>query len=303
MKRTIVYFTNICLLGLAALTLVSCGNGKVTYDASGTFEATETIVSAEASGRLEEFSVTEGQTLAAGAIVGSIDSVQLALKKKQLEAQIAAVLSRRPQIAAQVAALQEQLAGAQREQVRLAKLVQADAATPKQYDDATTLVMVFKKQIDALYATLNTSSQSISEESMPLRVQIEQLNDQLARCKLVNPVDGTVLTTYAEQYEVTTVGKALYKIADLSTIYLRAYVSGGQFSQIALGQRVNVIVDNGADATRTLQGTIAWISDKAEFTPKTIQTKDERANLVYAIKIKVKNDGKLKIGMYGEVKF
>lgn len=303
MKRTIVYFTNICLLGLAALTLVSCGNGKVTYDASGTFEATETIVSAEASGRLEEFSVTEGQTLAAGAIVGSIDSVQLALKKKQLEAQIAAVLSRRPQIAAQVAALQEQLAGAQREQARLAKLVQADAATPKQYDDATTLVMVFKKQIDALYATLNTSTQSISEESMPLRVQIEQLNDQLARCKLVNPVDGTVLTTYAEQYEVTTVGKALYKIADLSTIYLRAYVSGGQFSQIALGQRVNVIVDNGADATRTLQGTIAWISDKAEFTPKTIQTKDERANLVYAIKIKVKNDGKLKIGMYGEVKF
>ncbi|CAN5544410.1 HlyD family efflux transporter periplasmic adaptor subunit [soil metagenome] len=303
MKRTIVYFTNICLLGLAALTLVSCGNGKVTYDASGTFEATETIVSAEASGRLEEFSVTEGQTLAAGAIVGSIDSVQLALKKKQLEAQIAAVLSRRPQIAAQVAALQEQLAGAQREQARLAKLVQADAATPKQYDDATTLVMVFKKQIDALYATLNTSTQSISEESMPLRVQIEQLNDQLARCKLVNPVDGTVLTTYAEQYELTTVGKALYKIADLSTIYLRAYVSGGQFSQIALGQRVNVIVDNGADATRTLQGTIAWISDKAEFTPKTIQTKDERANLVYAIKIKVKNDGKLKIGMYGEVKF
>lgn len=303
MKRTIVYLTRICVLGLATFTLASCGNGKVTNDASGTFEATETIVSAEASGRLEQFSVTEGQTLAAGAIVGSIDSVQLWLRKKQLEAQISAVLSKRPQIAAQVASLQEQLAGAQREQARLTKLVQADAATPKQYDDATTQVQVIKKQIDAVYATLNTSTQSISEESMPLRVQIEQLNDQLAKCTLVNPVNGTVLTTYAEQHEVTTVGKALYKIADLTTIYLRAYVSGGQFSQIRLGQRVNVIVDNGADATRTLEGTISWISDKAEFTPKTIQTKDERANLVYAIKIKVKNDGKLKIGMYGEVKF
>jgi len=303
MKRSIVYLTRFCLLGLAAFTLASCGNGNVTYDASGTFEATETIVSAEANGRLEEFSVTEGQTLAAGSVVGSIDSVQLWLRKKQLEAQITAVLSRRPQIAAQVASLQEQLVGAQREQARLVKLVQADAATPKQYDDATTQVQVIKKQIDAVYATLNTSTQSISEESMPLRVQIEQLNDQLAKCTLVNPVSGTVLSTYAERHEVTGVGKALYKIADLSTIYLRAYVSGGQFSQVELGQRVNVIVDNGPDATRTLQGTIAWISDKAEFTPKTIQTKDERANLVYAVKIKVKNDGKLKIGMYGEVKF
>jgi len=295
--------SRILLFGLAAFTLASCGNGKVTYDASGTFEATETIVSAEASGRLEAFTVTEGQTLTAGSVVGSIDSVQLALRKKQLEAQIAAVLSRRPQIAAQVASLQEQLVGAQREQARLTKLVQADAATPKQYDDASTHVQVIKKQIDAVYSTLNTSTQSISEESMPLRVQIEQLNDQLAKCRLVNPVNGTVLTTYAEQHEVTAVGKALYKIADLSTIYLRAYVSGGQFSQIALGQRVQVIVDNGPDATRTLDGTISWISDKAEFTPKTIQTKDERANLVYAVKIKVKNDGKLKIGMYGEVKF
>ncbi|MBS1561542.1 MAG: HlyD family efflux transporter periplasmic adaptor subunit [Bacteroidetes bacterium] len=303
MKNSISMLTRLCLLGLAAFTLASCGNGKVTYDASGTFEATETIVSAEASGRLDEFSVTEGQTLAAGAVVGSIDSVQLSLRKKQLEAQIAAVLSRRPQIAAQVASLQEQLAGAQREQARLAKLVQADAATPKQYDDATTQVQVIKKQIDAVYSTLNTSTQSISEESMPLRVQIEQLNDQLAKCRLVNPVNGTVLTTYAEQHEVTSVGKALYKIADLSTIYLRAYVSGGQFSQIKLGQRVKVIVDNGADATRTFDGTISWISDKAEFTPKTIQTKDERANLVYAVKIRVKNDGTLKIGMYGEVNF
>lgn len=303
MKNSISMLTLLCLLGLAAFTLASCGNGKVTYDASGTFEATETIVSAEASGRLDEFSVTEGQTLAAGAVVGSIDSVQLSLRKKQFEAQIAAVLSRRPQIAAQVASLQEQLAGAQREQARLAKLVQADAATPKQYDDATTQVQVIKKQIDAVYSTLNTSTQSISEESMPLRVQIEQLNDQLAKCRLVNPVNGTVLTTYAEQHEVTSVGKALYKIADLSTIYLRAYVSGGQFSQIKLGQRVKVIVDNGADATRTFDGTISWISDKAEFTPKTIQTKDERANLVYAVKILVKNDGTLKIGMYGEVNF
>ncbi len=303
MKNSISMLTRLCLFGLAAFTLASCGNGKVTYDASGTFEATETIVSAEASGRLDEFSVTEGQTLAAGAVVGSIDSVQLSLRKKQLEAQIAAVLSRRPQIAAQVASLQEQLAGAQREQARLAKLVQADAATPKQYDDATTQVQVIKKQIDAVYSTLNTSTQSISEESMPLRVQIEQLNDQLAKCRLVNPVNGTVLTTYAEQHEVTSVGKALYKIADLSTIYLRAYVSGGQFSQIKLGQHVKVIVDNGADATRTFDGTISWISDKAEFTPKTIQTKDERANLVYAVKIRVKNDGTLKIGMYGEVNF
>lgn len=291
------------LAALSTCVLIACGNGKLTYDASGTFEATETIVSAEANGRLEQFTITEGQTLKAGDVIGSIDSVQLALKKKQLEAQIAAVLSKRPQISTQVAALKEQLAGAQREQARLAKLVQADAATPKQYDDATTQVDVIKRQIDALYSTLNVSTSSLADETVPLRVQMEQLDDQLAKCRLASPLDGTVLTTYAEPHEVTAVGKALYKIADLRTMYLRAYVTGDQFSQIKLGQRVHVYVDNGAERYREHSGVITWISDKAEFTPKTIQTKDERANLVYAVKIKVANDGSLKIGMYGEVKF
>ncbi len=289
--------------GVIALLLMSCAGHKNDYDATGTFEAVETIVSAEASGCIKSLAVEEGKELTQGLKVGYIDSVQLYLKKKQLEAQIKAVLSRLPDTGTQLAALEEQLHQAEREQKRIVNLVKADASTQKQLDDVTSQVAILKKQIEAQRSTLGITSGGLNEETMPLRIQIDQVQDQLNKCRIVNPVKGTVLSKYAEQNEMTAVGKPLYKIADLSTLVLRAYVSGDQFAGLKLGQELKVIVDAGKGESRTYLGKMEWISDKAEFTPKTIQTKDERANLVYAVKINVKNDGFLKIGMYGEVKF
>lgn len=283
--------------------LSACRDTKNQYDASGSFEAVETIVSAEASGTIKALDIEEGQVLKKGQVIGYIDSVQLYLKKKQLQAQAKAVLSKKPDITAQTAALQEQLRQAEREQKRTAALVDADAATRKQLDDANTLITVIKNQIAAQRSSLNISSASLNQEAVPLQVQVQQINDQLAKCRLINEVNGTVLTKYAEVNEVTTIGKPLYKIAALNTIILRAYITGSQISSVKTGQKVTVLVDDTKDTYITFPGTIEWISDKAEFTPKTIQTKDERANLVYAVKIRVKNDGFLKIGMYGEVKF
>jgi len=281
----------------------SCNNNKNQFDASGSFETDETIISAQASGTILQFNILEGQTLQEGQNIGYIDTVQLYLKKKQLEAQIAAALSRRPDIAAQLASLEEQLKTAEREKKRVENLIQANAAPHKQLDDATSQVDVIKKQIVAQQSSLGITTQGITKDVTPLQVQIDQMNDQLAKSKIINPINGTVLTKYAMQNEVATPGKPLYKIADLSNLFLRAYISGNQFSQIKLDQKVKVLVDNGEKSYKEYEGAITWISDKAEFTPKTIQTKEERTNLVYAIKIKVKNDGFLKIGMYGEVKF
>ncbi len=292
------------LLPLAAFvtTLLSCGKTEEKYDASGTFEAVETIVSAEASGNIKELNLEEGQVLKAGQQVGYIDSVQLYLKKKQLEAQVRATLSGRPDIAAQTAALHEQLRQAEREQQRTTNLLKADAATQKQLDDANTQIDVVKKQISALQSSLGITSTNLSDQVKPLNAQIEQINDQLNKCHIINEVNGTVLTKYAEVNEVTSVGKPIYKIAGLDTIILRAYITGEQIPHVKVGQQVKVLVDDTKDTYKTYPGTVEWVSDKAEFTPKTIQTKDERANLVYAVKIRVKNDGYLKIGMYGEVK-
>ena len=294
---------NVKTITFAALLLASCTNDRNAYDASGTFEAVETIISAEANGVIKELDIQEGQNLAAGQLVGYIDSTQLHLKKRQLQAQIGAVLSRKPNVAVQLAALQEQLRQAIREQQRIANMVKSDAATPKQLDDANAQVAVIKKQIAAQQSSLGITASSLTEEASPLEVQIAQLEDQLTKSRIVNPIEGTVLVKYAEAKETATVGKPLYKIADLSSIILRAYVTGPQFSQIKLNQQVTVLVDDLAGKYREYEGTVEWISDKAEFTPKTIQTKDERENLVYAAKIRVKNDGLLKIGMYGEVRW
>ena len=293
---------NILTLFLIAATFAACHSNTETYDASGTFEAVETIVSAEASGNLRELNLEEGQVLQAGQVVGYIDSVQLYLKKKQLQAQIGAVLSGKPNIPAQIAALQEQLKQAKREQARTEHLLKADAATSKQLDDASSQVAIIKKQITATQSSLGITANNLQDQVSPINAQIQQLDDQLAKCKLTNPVNGTVLTKYAETGEVTSPGKPVYKIAELDTILLRAYITGTQLPHVKLGQQVKVLVDDTKDAYKTYSGTIEWISNKAEFTPKTIQTKDERANLVYAVKIRVKNDGFLKIGMYGEVK-
>lgn len=288
---------------LITIAITACRNNAENNDASGTFEAVETIVSAEASGTIKDLTIEEGQVLTAGQAIGYIDSLQLYLKKKQLQAQIGTVLSARPDIAAQTAALQEQLRQAARERNRTANLVKADAATPKQLDDATSQVAVVQKQIAAMQSSLGITSGNLQKQVAPLDVQISQLNDQLSKCRLINPIAGTVLTKYAEANEVTAPGKPIYKIAALNTILLRAYITGEQLPHVKTGQAVKVLADDTKDTWKTYTGTIEWISDKAEFTPKTIQTKNERANLVYAIKIRVQNDGFLKIGMYGEVKF
>jgi HlyD family secretion protein len=288
---------------MLVLLIGACKNSENKYDASGTFEAVETIVSAEASGMIRELNVEEGQTLKKGQVVGYIDSVQLYLRKKQLLAQVKAVLSKSPNIPAQVAALEEQLKQAEKEKQRVANLLKAEAATQKQYDDVSTQIAVLSRQIEATRSSLGISSNGISEETMPLQVQVEQINDQLLKCRISNPSDGTVLVKYAEKNEVTAPGKPIYKLADLTTIILRAYVTGNELVRIKTGQQVKVLVAGENDQYKEYPGSIQWISDKAEFTPKTIQTKEERANLVYAVKIKVKNDGFLKIGMYADIKF
>lgn len=293
----------ITILASAVFLMTACNNEKTSFDASGSFEAEETIISSEATGTIKELNIEDGQILKAGQIIGYVDSVQLYLKKNQLEAQINALLSKKPNVSLQIAALQEQLKAAENEENRIEKLVKGDAATTKQLDDIRANIEVIKKQITAQKSSLDITSESISKDANPLIVQVQQINDQLEKCKIVNPINGTVLTRYAKQNEMAISGKALYKIADLSSIILRAYISGNQLAQIKVNQKVKVATDDGNGGFKETEGTIIWINDKAEFTPKTIQTKDERANMVYAIKIKVANDGSYKIGMYGEIKF
>lgn len=283
--------------------LLSCSNGNGDFDATGTFESEEVIVSAEATGKLIFFNIEEGMNLKKDQIAAVVDTTQLYLKKKQLESTIKSVLVTQPDIPTQLASIKEQIITAEREKNRIDNLVKTNAATSKQLDDINSQLEVLNKQYDAARSSLTITKQGIISQTLPLKTQVEQIQDQINKSITKNPVDGTVLTRYAMQNEVTSNGKALYKIADLSTMTLRAYINGEQISQIKLGQKVKVFVDNGEGNQKELSGEIYWISSKAEFTPKTIQTKDERANLVYAIKVKVINDGYLKIGMYGEVKF
>ena len=301
---------------LLVFAFVSCGPNGHQFDASGTFEADEVIVSSELNGKLVSFQVQEGDNIAKDSVIGKIDAENLALQKEQVEASIKALGEKTSDVSPQVRMLQDQLAVQQsqltnmlHERNRIENLLKQDAATGKQLDDIEAQIDVVKKQmsvtqqqIDVQKNNVATQNRSILSEGKPLEKRVAQLQDQLNRSNIVNPVSGTVLTKYAQAGEITSAGKALYKIADLTTVNLRAYVTGSQLSLIKLGQPVKVFVDNGSDKYREYQGTITWIADKAEFTPKTIQTKEERANLVYATKIKVKNDGYLKIGMYGEVK-
>lgn len=296
MKKIFINF-----LLIAALT--SCNNNKNQLDAAGAFESVETIVSTEASGTIKEFKIEEGQALQPGQFIGYVDSLQLYLKKKQLEAQIKAVLSGRPDAPKQIAVLEEQLKNAGRDQKRFTNLVQANAGTQKQLDDINNQIEVIKKQIEAQESTLGISSESISEQAPPLQRQIDQINDQISKCRIINPIHGTVLTKYAQDHEVVMPGKALYKIAETDTLILRAYITGSQLSEVKLGQKIKVRIDKGAKQYGEYSGIIYWVSDKSEFTPKTIPTKEERADLVYAIKVRVINDGFLKIGMYAEVQF
>lgn len=288
---------------LIACCFSACSKGDDTADAYGNFEATEVIVSAEAAGRLLQFDVEEGALLTAGALVGGIDSIQLSLKKAQLGAGIKAVLSKRPDAGPQLEVIRQQIATQQREKKRVENLLKANAATPKQLDDINAQIAVLEKQYRATASSLQTQVSGLTSETAPLSVQVEQVNEQLAQSRIINPVAGTVLTKYVEQGEVVNFGKPLYKIADLRTLYLRAYISGDQLSQIRTGQEVSVQTDLPGGKLRTIKGTVSWIASEAEFTPKTIQTKEERVHLVYAIKVRVQNDGSLKIGMPGELRF
>ena len=293
---------NIVLILITAL-LLACSNGNGDFDATGTFESEEVIVSSEAMGKLLKFDVEEGMILKQDQVVGLVDTTQLYLKKKQLESTIRSVLSKQPDIPTQLAAIQEQIATAEREKIRIENLVSSDAATTKQLDDINSQLDLLNKQYDATKSSLTITKQGMRSETLPLIAQVEQIQDQINKSIIRNPIDGTVLTRYAMQDEVTSNGKALYKITDLSEMILRAYINGDQLGQVKLDQKVKVFVDKGDGEQKELDGEIYWVSSKSEFTPKTIQTKDERANLVYAIKVKVKNDGYLKIGMYGEIKF
>ena len=293
----------IVIAGLVVLS-ASCNRNKFRHDASGTFEATEVIVSAEASGKVESFEVTEGDLLAEGQQIGYIDSTQLYLKKMQLLAAQRAVAARRPDVAKQIAATKEQIEKARFEKVRAESLFKDGAATQKQVDDAESQLRVLENTLSAQINSLSLSVNSLSEESETYRIQIDQVNDQLAKCRIVNPVTGTVLSKYTEAKEIAVPGKPLYKIADTRNMFLRAYVVAGQLEKVKTGQDAEVFLALSDGNVKSYTGKVTWISDKAEFTPKTIQTKDERQNLVYAVKIAVANtDGLIKIGMYGDVDF
>jgi len=312
MKRRLQFLT-----GISTLILLSCNGKDSKFDATGTFEADEVIVSSELSGKILRFDVEEGQSFSKDSIVGIVDAENISLQKEQMEASIQALSEKTADVTPQVKLLENQLAVQQsqlnnllHEKTRIENLLKDDAATGKQLDDINAQVDVARKNINVTQQQINvqrnniaTQNRSILSEGKPLEKRVAQLDDQLKKANIINPVNGTVITKYAEAGEITSPGKALYKIADLSTMILRAYITGTQLSQVKLNQAVKVLVDDGKDKYKELSGTITWISDKAEFTPKTIQTKDERANLVYAMKVKVKNDGFLKIGMYGEVQF
>ena len=305
------------IIALAMIILTACNRNGNNFDATGTFEADEVIVSASANGKILSLNINEGSRIAKDSVVGLVDPTDLSLQKQQVQASIAALNEKTSDATPQIKMLQDQLKVQQtqldnllHEKARIENLLKEDAATKKQLDDINFQIESAKKQMNVTQQQINvqrsnvaTQNRGILSEGKPLQKRAQQLQEQLDRTNIRNPVDGTVITKYAEAGEITSSGKPLYKIADLSTLNLRAYVTGDQLPQIKLGQQVTVFVDSGAKNYRKLDGTITWVSDKAEFTPKTVQTKDERANLVYAMKVRVKNDGYLKMGMYGEVRF
>jgi HlyD family secretion protein len=302
MPRSLIHMNKI-IVTLALVTLAGCRNEGTDADATGTFEATEIIVSAEANGKLLTLRVEEGQPVMKGERVGTIDSTALYLTKLQLVQNQKAILAGRQDVNAQLEGLHKELADAQADQKRIANLVKGQVASQKQLDDANLRIEVLQARINAQSSQLNTANAAISEQAKTIAAQLNVVEDQLTRCRVINPVEGTVLAKYSEAFEMTAIGKPLYKVADLSQVMLRAYISNDQQAKVKVGQKANVRVDDGNGNMRTYEGTVQWVNDKAEFTPKTIQTKEERANLVYAVKIAVKNDGLLKIGMYGEVVF
>lgn len=290
------------IFAILTITTFACGNRKEQADAYGTFEATEVLVASQSNGAILSSNIKEGDLLKMDQLVYVSDTVQLHLKLKQLSAQLKALLSRKPNVSVQLAALQVQLKQAEHEQSRINKLYTSNAATAKQKDDAEATVKWIKSQLQAMESGLSINTNSINEDAQPILIQMEQTRDMLNKCKVYSPINGTVLNTYIEKGEMATIGKQLFKVANMDELFLRAYVTGDLFAKLKLNSNAKVLVDDGNGGFKTYAGVVTWISNKAEFTPKTIQTKDERANLVYAVKVKVKNDGFIKIGMYGELK-
>lgn len=284
-------------------TLFSCSDSNGGYDATGTFDATEITVSGEVAGAVLELNIMEGDKLTKGQQVGLIDSLQLHLQKQQLLQNMEAIEANRPSVDTQLAPLEEQLAKQRQEKARVENLLKAEAATGKQLDDINSAILILEKQIEAQRNSLNNAVVASNAQIAALKTQIAQLDDRLSKCRIIAPADGTVLAKYTQAGELTSAGRPLMKIADMDHIYLKAYIISSQLADIKLGQPVKVRADFGGEVYREYEGKITWISDKSEFTPKNITTSDDRANMVYAIKISVPNDGYLKLGMYGEVKF
>ncbi|RRD02909.1 HlyD family secretion protein [Prevotella sp. OH937_COT-195] len=288
---------------LTTVMAAACSSGNKEYDATGTFEATEIMVSAEQSGRLMTFDITEGDFLERDRQAGVIDTVQLTLKARQLGANRESIANQRPDMRKQVAATRRQIAEAEREVARFGHLVKDDAANRKQLEDAQSRLDVLRKQLEAQKSSLGNIARSIDSQVGAAEIQRLQVLDQLRKCYITTPIAGTVLEKYAEQGEFVTVGKPLFKIADTQNMYLRAYITSVKLSRVKIGQNVKVFSDYGGGTKHEYDGVVTWISSRSEFTPKNILTDDERADQVYAVKIRVKNDGYVKIGMYGEVRF
>lgn len=321
----------ITIMAGVLLLLVACGNKEKEYDATGTFEATEVTVSAKSTGELQRFDVTEGQEIDQNVVVGTIDAYQLKLQrqqlentkeqlkanKKQLNATRGATNSKQLDLEKQVASIRQQIANAQRERQRYNELVNDGAVPRKQLDDINYQVKVLEKQLAATQEQIRSNNASLKEQSQGITAQMEgidaqqltvesqkaQLDDQIANSDIKAPITGSVLEKYVERGEYVTVGKPLFKMADTQNMFIRAYVTSAQLKDIKVGQQVKVFADYGNGQKKSYDGTVTWISSRSEFTPKTILTDDERADLVYAVKIAFKNDGYVKIGMYGEVKF
>ncbi len=286
---------------IAALLLLAGCTDTQEYAASGTFEATEVTVSAEATGRILDLRFEEGDSLRAGEQVGSIDSVQLYLQRLMLMRQRSSVESNRPDVDSQVAAIRAQIDKAQQERNRVERLLEDGAATTKQLDDIVSQINVLNSQLDASLSTLNNSVTSIDENASAIDLQIAQVEDQLTKCRISSPIDGLVLAKYVEAGELASPGRPIMKVADMERLYLRSYFTSDQLAGLQLGQEVTVVADFGADQQFEYPGKVTWISSESEFTPKSIQTRNSRANLVYAVKIAVQNDGRLKIGLSGTV--
>ena len=291
------------IIAVAALMTVACGNNKKEYDATGTFEATEVTVAAEQSGTLMVFDINEGDEIALGKEVGLIDTTQIWLKIQQVGATKAVYQSQKPDMEKQIAATCQQLTKARQDQQRYKELV-ADGASPsKMLDDATNQVEVLQKQLDAQISSLNTNTNALNKQMAATDIQVSQLKDQLQKCHITTPIKGTVLEKYVERGEFVAIGKPLFKMADTEQMFIRAYVTSAQLQTVKIGQKAKVFADYGEGQKKEYEGTVSWISSRSEFTPKTILTDDERADLVYALKVAIRNDGYVKIGMYGEVKF